>query len=179
MTLPDHHFRTARLEFVAATLRHLDAELEGNAALAALLDADVPPGWPPGEYDRAAMKFLRGRLAEGGEAAVGWYGWHIMRAGDSGRRDLVAAAGYFGPPSEGAVEVGYSVVPSAQGQGYATEVVAALTERALRTPGVERVIAHTTDANPASIRVLGKAGFARVGPGSEPGIVRYERRATR
>jgi RimJ/RimL family protein N-acetyltransferase len=73
---------------------------------------------------------------------------------------VIGDAGFVGPPSGGAVAIGYEIVPSARGQGYATEVIQALTEWALRQPGVEEVRADTLPDNEPSIRALLRAGFA-------------------
>ena len=76
--------RTARLELRAATLEHLEAELEGPERLKNLLGADVLPSWPPGEYDRFAVAYFRDRLAEGGEAVAVWYVWYAILTATSG-----------------------------------------------------------------------------------------------
>src|SRR5215831_10004882 len=67
----------------------------------------------------------------------------------------------------GVVEIGYAVVASAWGRGYATEAVRALIERARAVPDIERMIGHTPLDRPASGRVLEKAGFVRVGEEEE------------
>ncbi len=163
--------RTRRLDLVAATLAHIEAELEGPGALAALLGVPIPEGWPPGEYDAAALEFFRGQLQAGGPEAVGWYGWYAIARGVG----LVGSAGYLGPPREGVVEIGYSVVPEARNQGYAREMVSALVAHAFEAPAVREVSAHTSDENVASTRVLLACGFERVGPGAEPRSIRYRR----
>jgi RimJ/RimL family protein N-acetyltransferase len=63
----------------------------------------------------------------------------------------------------GVVEIGYAVVSSCWGRGYATEAVRALVERARAVPEVERIIGHTPLDRPASGRVLEKAGFTLMG----------------
>lgn len=63
----------------------------------------------------------------------------------------------------GVVEIGYAVVASCWGRGYATEAVRALVERARSVPDVERIIGHTPLDRPASGRVLEKAGFGNAG----------------
>jgi RimJ/RimL family protein N-acetyltransferase len=68
--------------------------------------------------------------------------------------------GFVGP---GVVEIGYAVVASAWGRGYATDAVRALVARARAVPSIERMIGHTPLDRPASGRVLEKAGFAMVG----------------
>ena len=177
MTDAANLLRTARLDLLATTLDHLQAEIEAPEQLAVLLGAVVPPSWPPGLYDRDAMVFFQARLGEGGAAAVGWYGWYaVLRAEADRPATLVASCGYFGPPADGTVEIGYSTAPEWRGRGYAAEFVEALTARALATPGVRRVVAETHDDNAASIRVLERCGFHRVGPGRDPGFHRHEHR---
>jgi RimJ/RimL family protein N-acetyltransferase len=168
--------RTKRLDLVAATLAHLEAELASAATLGVLLGIDIPSEWPPGEYDRDALEFFHRQLTAGGADHVGWYTWYAITRDSQGRREsLVAGAGYLGPPSGDTAEVGYSVIPSARGKGYATEIVAALVDNAFRVPTVQQVIAHTSDANIASTQVLLRCGFERVGAGAEPQTVQYRR----
>ncbi len=169
--------QTRRLDLIAATLDLVDAELKSHAALQDLLGADVPEDWPPGEYDRNAQEFLRTQLASGGPSRVGWLGWYAVTRDSDGRRDaLVAGAGFLGPPAEGRVEIGYSVVPAARGRGYATEIVRALVAFAFGHPGVDEVVAHTSDENVASTHILLRCGFSRVGPGAASGSVKYRAR---
>jgi RimJ/RimL family protein N-acetyltransferase len=68
--------------------------------------------------------------------------------------------GFIAP---GVVELGYAVVASCWGRGYATDAVRALVARARAVPEVERIIGHTPLDRPASGRVLEKAGFALAG----------------
>jgi RimJ/RimL family protein N-acetyltransferase len=63
----------------------------------------------------------------------------------------------------GTVEIGYAVVESCRGQGYATDAVRALVGRAREVPGIVRIVAHNPLDRPASGRVLEKAGFMFVG----------------
>lgn len=171
---PERLLRTPRLDLVAATLAHVDAELAGRAALGGLLGAAVPEGWPPGEYDRDAQMYFRRRLAGEGPALVGWLTWYALTRHDDGRRDaLIGAAGYFGPPSAASVEIGFSVVPAAQRRGYAVEIAEALVAQAFLNPSVDAVVAHTVEANVASIRTLLRAGFLPSGPGADPGTLAF------
>lgn len=168
--------RTERLDLIATTTDHLRAELESPQRFAEILGAVVPASWPPGEYDRAAQEFFLRRLLETGPSGVGWFGWYaVRRAAGGDPAILVAGGGYFGPPgADGTVEIGYSVVPEWAGQGYATELARALLARAAAAPGVRRVIAHTSEANAASIRVLAHCGFVATGAGAETGSLRFE-----
>jgi [ribosomal protein S5]-alanine N-acetyltransferase len=169
-----------RLEVIAATLDHVLAEIEAPERLAALLGAKVGPGWPPGEYDRAAQEFFRDRLRAGGEGAVGWYCWYAIRRGERGQpSELVGAGGYTGPPgADGVVEIGFSILPQWRGMGYATELVEMLVANALADARVRVVIAGTSRENAASCRALKRAGFVDGGVVNDGGV-RFEfRRST-
>jgi GNAT superfamily N-acetyltransferase len=81
---------------------------------------------------------------------------------------VVGGIGFFGPPRESEeVEVGYGIVPSRQGRGYATEAVQAMVAMAWADPRVTAVVAGTDPGNLASQRVLGKAGFRQIAADGE------------
>ena len=85
-------------------------------------------------------------------------------------------------------EIGYRLVRSSWGNGYATEGVRALIKAAFDILGVDRVRAETMSVNRASRRVLEKAGLCHIQtvyphrtsavPGAERGDVIYEIRRT-
>jgi [ribosomal protein S5]-alanine N-acetyltransferase len=56
-------------------------------------------------------------------------------------------------------ELGYWIGPSCWGRGYATEAARALVEHAFATTDLERIEGIVFARNPASCRVLEKAGF--------------------
>jgi RimJ/RimL family protein N-acetyltransferase len=58
-------------------------------------------------------------------------------------------------------DVGYWLGPSVWGKGYATEAVRAVSEHAFAETDLERLQARVFEWNPASCRVLEKAGFTR------------------
>jgi RimJ/RimL family protein N-acetyltransferase len=60
------------------------------------------------------------------------------------------------------VEIGYWVLPHARRRGIATQIARLLAEHAFAL-GVERVAAYVNVDNPASERVLERAGFTREG----------------
>ncbi|MEV0374226.1 GNAT family N-acetyltransferase [Streptomyces sp. NPDC050636] len=91
--------------------------------------------------------------------ALGPYGQRQIIERASGL--VIGAIGLFWPPSEGAVEVGYGIVASRRGRGLATEATRAMVEFALTAPGVHTVHADVELSNPASVRVLEKAGLQR------------------
>lgn len=176
--MPPHasDIHTSRLKLVASTRYHLQVELDAPEMLGELLGALVPATWPPGLYDRDAMQFFLEKTVEGGEDALGWYGWYVIRLPtDVDTALLVATAGYVGPPSaDGTVEIGYSVAPEVRGKGYATEIVQALIQRVFEDPRVRHVVAEVHESNAASLKVLSRCGFVRAGLGREEGHFRFE-----
>lgn len=175
MPSPLLRLQTKRLELVAATADLLACELKDSAALGRCLNADIPVSeWPPGEYDREAAGFFLDRLQTAGEEAVGWYLWYVIATDDSWPRPTcVAATGFFGEPCEGKAEIGFSVIPSARGKGYAVEIARALADFAFRSGRVNKLYARTTSANLASLAVLRKSGFTQDGTEDETGLLRF------
>ena len=167
---------TQRLELVAATYEHIQAELESLEKLAALLDVEIEPGWPPGEYDRGAQEFFRDILEKADSDTASWYLWYAIRKTTPDQKStLIGAGGYLGMPNEnGEVEVGFSIVPSHRELGYATEMAQALVDRAFADRRVCKVLAHTTPQNSASRRVLAKAGFQVDNSSEDPECLCFE-----
>lgn len=111
------------------------------------------------------------RDIESGAARVLPTVWLVVRRAD-GR--IVGDLGTHGPPdSEGCVEIGYSLAPSARGKGTGTAAVAALVERLAAVPGIRRLTAVTSAQNTASRRLLERRGFQLTGPLPGTDEVRY------
>lgn len=162
---------TPRLELIAADLALVRADLHHREELARRLDARLED-WPPPLYEVSSMQWAINRLTED-PARVGWMGWYWVRRVP--HRVAIGMGGFKGLPEAGTVEIGYSVVPKFQRQGLATEAVTALVNWAFTHAGVVRVMAETLPELIPSQRVLAKSGFAYLGEGSEPGVLRYER----
>jgi uncharacterized protein len=184
MTIPTT-IRTRRLALIPATPDLARAELGDERAFSELLGAVIPDDWPPAELSDARPIFLR--MLEADPALVGWLGWYAIEIGvndgapgdldsDHGRT-LIGSVGFKGlPDEEGAVEIGYSVLPAHQGRGLATEMITALVGWAAEQ-GARLVRAQVEPANGASIRVLEKLGFQQTGIGDEPGTILFAREA--
>ena len=164
---------TNRLRLIPATVALARAELADRAEFARLLGASVPENWPPESLADALPTFLA--WLEAAPDCAGWFSWYALARGDGPVSPvLVASGGFMGPPQDGATEIGYSVLPQYEGRGYATEMVTGLVRWAMEQPGVARVVAKTEWANPASVRVLFKAGFIAAGTAREQGGARFE-----
>ena len=94
-------------------------------------------------------------------------------------RSVIGSAGFKGPPdSDGMVEIAYGIVPSFEGQGYATEAASELIRFAFASPGIRVVRAHTRPVANASTRVLVKCGLHHTGTVVDPDdgpVWRWER----
>ena len=88
--------------------------------------------------------------------------WRATRR-DNGEYIGWFALNYAGRTTD--VEVGYRLLPSAWGQGFATEGAKALVDYGFDDLGLFRIIGVTHPANKASQRVLQKAGLEDVGWG--------------
>lgn len=114
--------------------------------------------------------------AEGDTVIPALFGEHPDWLGAYGQRLIIERAtglvvggiGLFWPPEDGRLEIGYGVVASRRGRGYAVEATRALAEFALAATEVHTIFADVESTNPASARVLERAGFDRVGQRSGP-----------
>lgn len=110
------------------------------------IENDVLPAFL-GYYERYAGYGFWAAVEKSAGRFVGWF--HFRPAKDA-------------PPGE--IELGYRLLRSAWGKGYATEGSRALIEKGFAELGVERVVAETMVVNAASRRVMEKSGlrFVRV-----------------
>jgi [ribosomal protein S5]-alanine N-acetyltransferase len=165
-----------RLVLVPATAELVRMEISDRAALGRALGAAVPDNWPP-ELLADALPWFADQL-EADPVKVGWLCWYgVLRGEGDDPAALAASGGFTGPPTEGSVEMGYSVLPQFQGRGLATEMAAALVAWALSHPDVSRVVAEVSAQNTPSLRLLRRIGFVERGPGREVGHLRFEREA--
>jgi len=112
----------------------------------AQMTRSIPHPYPPGAAEAMVERIGEGRWPE--EV------WAIDRGGE-----LIGLISLN--PEEG--ELGYWVAPAFWGVGLASEAVEALTAHLLERRGLAVLTASAFEDNPASIRVLEKAGFVPVG----------------
>ena len=85
-----------------------------------------------------------------------WYAiWMIERIDGTHIGDLC----FKGLQENGVAEIGYGILETYQGQGYATEAVQAACRWAFQHPEVKALEAETDAGNAASQSVLKKCGF--------------------
>jgi len=167
--------KTKRLELIAGTSELLRAETSDRERFARLLEARVHPAWAQ-ELDYQEVMGSMAQRLEDAPDEVGWWGWYfVLHYRLTGHRTLIGNGGFKGPPDdEGTVEISYSLLPPYRNKGYTTEAVEALVTWAFQHPEVTQVIAEAQPGNMASVRVLQKAGFNEMGPGSQRNHIRFE-----
>ena len=110
---------TPRLRLFPASTDLLDADMawqiNGNdAALRFLLNIDAVAEWPPtgSGHDINGLEFFRAQIVRA-PFSEEWYAYYVCLG-----KQLVASAGFFGPPADGEVEIGYSVGTPVSPPGY-------------------------------------------------------------
>jgi [ribosomal protein S5]-alanine N-acetyltransferase len=128
---------------------------DGRETAAEVLGATLPPMWP--QSDLLDVLPMQAAAAPDLERFGVW----VMIERQT--TVVVGDVGFMGPPEDGLVEIGFSVIPDRRRRGYATEAARALVDWALGEPGIRGVIARCDASNEASIRVLERAGLRRTG----------------
>lgn len=121
-------------------------------------DARWAPGYPTDGDVIAARRFLAA-CASGGDPRP--FGNYEIRLREDGR--AIGGMGFHGPAgADGSVTIGYGLVPSARGNGYASEALRTLLLFA-RDHGVTRVKGDAGHDNVASHHVMRAAGMVPAG----------------
>ncbi|MGA8530630.1 MAG: GNAT family protein [Acidobacteriaceae bacterium] len=165
MTFPD--ILTPRLRLVAIAPALLRVE---GTTLAQRVGAELPETWPPEHWEPHVCDFLEDLYARA-PYAIAWSRYVATRTAPA---MLIGTLGGF-PRTDTEAEVGYSILPSWQRQGLATEGLLALMDEIRRRKEVQTFTAQTYPHLAASVRVLARCGFVLAGCGDEEGSVRYRR----
>lgn len=132
-------------------------------ALEALAASRIPSGLEgrlvPGSLPPAFVASRSIALADLGHP-LPWSTTFLV-VSDEGAR-IVGGCGFKTALQGGRVEIGYGIAPAARGQGAATAAVGMLLQRAFEA-GAMQVMAEVAPDNLASIRVVQRWGFERVG----------------
>jgi RimJ/RimL family protein N-acetyltransferase len=151
---------TDRLELVSLGPDVLKALTGGDPEEAERASGVQFPGDWPGEH-RWMFELRTGQM-EKDPSCQPWLVRGIVLREDPARR-VIGHINFHEPPSEGAVEIGYSIEPAYRRRGYATEAVKAMFDWAERDHGVERFIASVSPGNAASLRLTANLGFVKTG----------------
>lgn len=149
---------TERLELVPLPLPLLEALVAGELARARAL-APYALGEGPFAGDEHVLRLRRDQLrADPSEEP-----WLLRAAVLRATGEVVGRGGFHAPPdADGAVEIGYSVLPEHRRQGYATEIAAGLLAWG-RRHGAARCLASVSPGNAASLATIARLGFVHTG----------------
>jgi [ribosomal protein S5]-alanine N-acetyltransferase len=153
---------TERLQIIPCTREHLETLLSSEETLAEDLGVSVADNlliFP--ESVAYSLKMINDD-----PRALLWGMHFIIHAGEN---RLIGCGGYKGAPdAAGMVEFGYSVAPTYENQGLATEAARALIDHAFADDGVLMVDAHTLAQWNASTRILQKCGLTKIAEKHDP-----------
>jgi RimJ/RimL family protein N-acetyltransferase len=156
---------TPRLKILRLDAESVVAALENRLRLEELVGAQVDPEWPLKDM-RDLLSFVRNQF--GAQAGTSQWGGVIVRKSPE---ILIGDIGFHASPVDGQVEIGYSVVPSHRGMGFASEAVAAFVDWGFQHPSIGQILARVETGNDPSRRVLEKTGFMT--QGETDGFARY------
>lgn len=145
---------TARLVLHPMTASEAEQVVAGESDSA----ARWAPGYPTEGDVSAARRFL-GTCASTGDPQP--FGNYEIRRRENGQ--AIGGLGFHGPADEnGSVTIGYGLIPSARGKGYASEALRELL-RFARARGATRVKGDVDHDNTASQHVMTAAGMLPTG----------------
>ncbi|KAB8139853.1 GNAT family N-acetyltransferase [Chloroflexia bacterium SDU3-3] len=153
-----------RLSLVSLSPACLAACLEGDAAEASrLLGVAIPPEFLA---ERWLLELRLGDL----RADPSWQPWLLRAVVLRATGEMIGHIGFHTPPAPdyldalapGGIEMGYTIYPAHQRQGYATEAASALMAWAEQR-GQRRFVLSISPGNEPSQRIARRLGFAKVG----------------
>ena len=160
---------TPRLKLVRTTLNHAEAlfQIHGDLEAVRFLPRELC-------VDLAMCRDLVAKMMAVEERGQG-YRWSISREGR-----VIGSVGFHAWSRErGEAQLSYELIPATRGKGYASEAVGVLLAFGFDEMRLKRVLAEAHGENHASLRLLRRAKFRRVGGylrvWKGGGVARFER----
>lgn len=158
---------TSRLELRPLSLPLVSAFLESRprSEIEKMIGAELPWTWPSRALvDQAFPASLEAIRAD---PETRLWGDRLMVTREGPARVVGSIIFHGRPGADGVAEVAFGVEDTSQGQGYATEALAACVEWALAQPECKLVRATTTDWHKASKKLLERIGMKVAGERQE------------
>ena len=143
------------------TLDRAEALLEGTGAFTRRFGYRVADGFL--EFPEALSAIVQA-LRDGMDPD--WFSYLVI---DPTTTTVIGLGGFTGPPTDGSVEIGYSIAPAHRGRGHATEAARRWLDIAIAR-GVTLVCAHTLAEENPSTAVLRRLGFRRTAELTDPDV---------
>ncbi|SEB05327.1 Protein N-acetyltransferase, RimJ/RimL family [Chitinophaga terrae (ex Kim and Jung 2007)] len=123
------------------------------------LSATLPDNWPQQELREMLPHFIE--LLQHDPRSFPWLMWIIV---NKEMKMVIGEVGFKGRPDEnGVIEIGYSLLPQYQRNGYMKEAATALVQWAFGQPEVKKLVAESHLSNIGSIKVLTALGMKATG----------------
>jgi len=159
---------TGRLRLVPMPISCALAKPEDRDAIARALDANVPDDWPVEHYDQEMLDHLRALLEKNPDED--YVTRYIVLAETN---TVIGMIGSGGPDDDGAVVIGYSVLPAFQRRGFASEALTKIIAWCRGDARVRTIAGFTYPHLIASIKTMEHCGMRFAGDAAE-GTIRYE-----
>jgi RimJ/RimL family protein N-acetyltransferase len=151
---------TPRIELVSLSEAFLDNLLGGRNFIAEGMGGfPLPSGWPDAE-DTKTLKMRFDQIRSDPDSQPWLIRAMVLREGG---RVMAGHIGFHGPPTDGSLEMGYTVFPKYRRQGLAMEAAQALMEWAAGQAEIRRFVLSIGPSNEASLAMAEKLGFTQVG----------------
>lgn len=144
------------IEIIPCSIEHIKSLIRGADAFQTAYGFQVADGYLP---FAGALEYSLKMI----QSSQIWDPWLPYLVIFRSEQALVGICGFKSVPDpQRAVEIGYSIAPSHQGQGLATEAARQIIKIAFSSDLVDCVFAHTLAERNASTRVLEKCGMTQV-----------------
>jgi len=155
----------------------LRSELAKDGRLGTILGAEVPGEWPPEHWEPHVFELLL-KMFEGNREQQKLCHYILLPRQDSLPLLIGVVNGFLWPERPGEIEIGYSILPPFQRNGYGYEACERYVRYVSETWPHHGLMAQTYPQLTGSVRILEKLGFQLDGAGHDEGVVVFRRPAS-
>ncbi|WP_316753441.1 GNAT family N-acetyltransferase [Pedobacter gandavensis] len=146
---------TERLYLLPFTVQIAKDVMAGDFTSLSTLGLKLGKGWPDEDLMECLPRIIENLNLVA--APSGFESWMII---DKASKSLVGDVGFKGrPAAEGVVDLGYAIIESERGKGYAAEAARGLIKWAFKQPEVKMITAKCAHVNEGSTKTLSNLGF--------------------